>query len=320
MSEPATTSKPSRLYTIQLYLLWFVLLLVSALSLAGFFSAQDQACELLSHFRIVWVTLLILVIAWTIMAKQRAIATLAAIILCVNSFDIIRLYLPDNRAPKSANRQQIKILAMNVAGDNNLDYDSVFSLISETKPDIVGISEVNPAWLKKLNEKLIQYPYRVAVSKSDGIALFSRVPIRKSELRYSKLANRPRICASVEVNGRAIALDFAHPLLPVLPKLRNEELEEIAEEARLSPIPIVVFGDLNCTPWSAYFEKLLVSGKLHDTEQGFGPQPTWNAMWFIPLLPIDHCLTSAEFKTEQRKTCPSITSDHLPIFIRLTLN
>ncbi|MFX6880663.1 endonuclease/exonuclease/phosphatase family protein, partial [Acinetobacter baumannii] len=89
-----------------------------------------------------------------------------------------------------------------------------------------------------------------------------------------------------------------HPKIPTRTALlreRNEELKEIAHDAKSSKLPIIVFGDMNCTSFSCYFTDFMQDGGLIDTEQGFGVQPSWNALLLTPILPIDHCFTSPQF-------------------------
>jgi endonuclease/exonuclease/phosphatase (EEP) superfamily protein YafD len=120
------------------------------------------------------------------------------------------------------------------------------------------------------------------------------------------------------LDGQPITLILAHPVIPRWQyDIRNGELLEIASQAKNADTPVVVFGDLNCSPWSYYFEKVLEIGQLKDTERGFGLHPTWSARWYFPWVPIDHCLTSDHFVTLQREVGPDIGSDHLPVFVKL---
>jgi endonuclease/exonuclease/phosphatase (EEP) superfamily protein YafD len=92
------------------------------------------------------------------------------------------------------------------------------------------------------------------------------------------------------------------------------------------PNPKILIGDLNCGPWSPAFSNLL-SGGLHDSEQGFGPQPSWPARTgrvvenipIPPLIPIDHVLVSDDICVVQRQTGPPMQSDHVPVFVRIRI-
>ena len=114
---------------------------------------------------------------------------------------------------------------------------------------------------------------------------------------------------------------FAHPVIPKDKFLiRNGELSEIAIRAGSTKNGVVVFGDLNCSPWSYYFGKLLEVGRLSDTETGFGFHPTWTTQWYFPWVPIDHCLANKDLFAIERSVGPPIGSDHLPVFVKLGLS
>ncbi len=95
---------------------------------------------------------------------------------------------------------------------------------------------------------------------------------------------------------------------------------------RAMPSPKLLIGDLNCGPWSPAFAHLLASG-LRDSEQGFGPQPSWPArkgrvienLSILPLVPIDHVLTSDDVCIINREVGPAMNSDHLPVNVKAAI-
>lgn len=114
-------------------------------------------------------------------------------------------------------------------------------------------------------------------------------------------------------------MTVAHPVTPFrLYDLRNTELNNIANEARRSEFPVMIFGDFNCSPWSYYFSRLLSDDGLQDSERGFGLQPSCPSP--IPFIPIDHCVTTTQFVTRERKICESVGPDHLPVLFKLELH
>ncbi len=62
---------------------------------------------------------------------------------------------------------------------------------------------------------------------------------------------------------------------------------------------------------------MLEVGKLSDSEQGFGPQPSWSTELLIPVVPIDHFLVSKDIEVLNRVLGPNIGSDHLPVYVDL---
>jgi endonuclease/exonuclease/phosphatase (EEP) superfamily protein YafD len=88
---------------------------------------------------------------------------------------------------------------------------------------------------------------------------------------------------------------------------------------------MIILGDLNASPWSHPFGRLLREGGLVDSTRGFGVQPTWrthfgpvSGMLTWPVqIPIDHCLHSPGFVAVAREIGPACGSNHFPLFVTL---
>ncbi len=290
--------------------------------MAGFVSGQNQACELLSHFRLLWILSLLLASSILVATKRFDCALIGFFVVIWNACDVIWLYTPETRNYPAYNGPGLEVMQLNVASDKNSNVNSVVSLIQANKPDFIGFSEVNASWVKQLDERLTDYPFRFATDfdRSDGLAIFSKYRLTDVEVKYSKIAKRPRFLGTIRSGSRRINFCFAHPILPVIPEYRDEELQELAADASASEFPMIVMGDLNCTPWSFYFQRLLRDGQLYDSERGFGPQCTFNTRWIVPLLPLDHFLVTAILEVQSRRTGPNVGSDHLPVFVHLNLH
>lgn len=241
--------------------------------------------------------------------------------MLINVVPLLEMYVPRMSINHGDKQRTLRVLQMNLWGGRNRNYQQVIDVIEKSDADVVGLSEITPTWASRLKPHLSQYPYRLVETGHGGIALYSRFALLEKELRFYKPAKRPRIFARMNFNNRNVTILFVHPVIPIgLYKLRNEELSLIAEEAAGSAEPVIVFGDLNCTPWSYYYDKLKQDGgHLIDTMLGFGVQSSWNAFWPCPVIPIDHCLVSKEFDTVQRRLGPRVGSDHLPVFVELSI-
>jgi endonuclease/exonuclease/phosphatase (EEP) superfamily protein YafD len=96
-------------------------------------------------------------------------------------------------------------------------------------------------------------------------------------------------------------------------------LAEIARQrTKMSP-NYILMGDLNMTEFSAHFKDFLQKTQLKDSRQGFGSQTTWKKSGSWLGLAIDHCLVSPNFQVLQRKVGKDVGSDHLPIYVELSL-
>ena len=79
--------------------------------------------------------------------------------------------------------------------------------------------------------------------------------------------------------------------------------------------PVLLLGDLNATPWSHPFKRLLQETGLIDGSRGMGYQPTWPAGVLPLLIPIDHCLHSQELRVVHKEVGPMVGSDHYPVIV-----
>ena len=112
----------------------------------------------------------------------------------------------------------------------------------------------------------------------------------------------------------------AHPTPPtsnVNARARREYLQEVARWAGRQSTPAIVAGDLNATPWSEAFPRLLEVGRLENSQRGFGIQPTWCDTCGPMRIPIDHVLHSRDLVTTYREVGPNLGSDHSPIYVEL---
>ena len=98
---------------------------------------------------------------------------------------------------------------------------------------------------------------------------------------------------------------------------RNRMFEGLASEVKKQDSAhSIVAGDLNCTPWSWWFKKLLSDSGLKDSGRGNGLAATWNPFG-VPLsgLTIDHVLIGSKIKCTDRFVGGHIGSDHRPVFV-----
>jgi len=293
---------------------------ICVLSVASFLGAWFDNCELLSHLRPVLCLIALLPAVLLLMVRNWPAAIVAIINFLLNAIPLLQLYMPTGNANISPAAPHLKILQMNVWGGKNHDYKQAMATIRNVQPDIVGLSEITGSWLQELNVGLTEFPYRVAEPNHGGICILSRLPLRDRRVEFYGTIKRPRIFARVEVQDRLVTIVFAHPVIPIgHPETRNGELAELARETSSDPNPTILAGDLNCTPWSYYFSKLKADGRLHDSEAGFGFQPSWCAFWPCTIFPIDHCLMTATIVTVSRRLGPRIGSDHLPVITELVL-
>jgi endonuclease/exonuclease/phosphatase (EEP) superfamily protein YafD len=125
----------------------------------------------------------------------------------------------------------------------------------------------------------------------------------------------PVLCVPIRYAGRETRLWLVHPPNPLFEgEVTNQDL--LALGARIGEWrgSQIVFGDLNRTDASPFFEDFRRATGLRDTRYGFGIQPSWPA-WSPYRIAIDHAFLSADLAVVNRRLGPSIGSDHLPLLL-----
>jgi Uncharacterized protein conserved in bacteria len=162
-----------------------------------------------------------------------------------------------------------------------------------------------------------------------GIGILSKVELANQEKLYLSEPDNPTLKATISVHGRPITIITTHPIAPLGEPTfqdRNKQLDRLAELPSKTKEPIVLIGDLNVTPFSPFFKRLIEKGGYADTTPGFGFQPTWVAQGFpfnrpmfdqVFNLPLDHVLVHGPLLTLSRETLDSIGSDHHPLRVVL---
>lgn len=293
-----------------------LLVLVSAITMLGFASKWIYISELASHFRLACLYAATALVFYFGIRKTPKQAIVATVMVMVNAIQIAPYFFHDKQIADESIGTKISITQMNLFGDRNNQYSVVLSRIRETNPDLVVLSECTGNWALHLSEQLKEYKY---VSAYRGVGLFSKLPLSNTTISCYGALNRPAIQTTCTKDGHDIRVFAVHPLVPIGHFAdRNGQMAEFARDVRLSRIPVVIAGDMNCGPWSHYFSRLLKDGKLRDTQLGFGVQPSWPVLWnMVPLIPIDHCLISDGLVALNRKTLGNIGSDHLPVYVEI---
>ncbi len=287
-----------------------------------------------SQFRLVYT--LILTVCVLILGVLRASRSfvISLMLLILISMPVALMFIPDGCSTANVSSQftedRIRVLNFNTEFQHNDNYKLFDEIVRTREPDVVAIVEINKKWVDALSNTLKPYPYKKFVNQGAGLALFSKYPIVKIQISSFGKSHHPRIFAELKVKDTIINVIVAHPTTPktiVGFEERNSEINLLTDEIAAISGPKIFIGDLNCGPWSSEFQKLLKAG-LRDSEQGFGPQPSWPArngrviesLPIPPLIPIDHVLVSKEFCVTSRQAGPAIGSDHLPVFVKLKMH
>ena len=171
---------------------------------------------------------------------------------------------------------------------------------------------------------LAAYPYSVSSPRVDnfGIALFSKLPLIDPVVTsFGPDADVPSVQAKIAWQGKTLTFLGTHPVPPISPQyaqLRNEQLHAVALHSSTLEGSILLMGDLNTTPWSYHFRRLLAVSGLTDCNRGYGLQTTWHAQRPMLRIPIDHCLHSSDITILDKRVGRDVGSDHFPIIVSFT--
>jgi endonuclease/exonuclease/phosphatase (EEP) superfamily protein YafD len=236
--------------------------------------------------------------------------------------------MPSQRhAETGPNAASIRILQFNTWLRNQQDQE-VLSFVEAEQPDVASLQETTESLRAAVSSSMANR-YRILSAGSELLLLRRDAqPIQMRDWSRHILPGGEAIEVQLVVKGRGMTLLSLHAMAPVgfaKAAIRDAQFEWVARWCRRTSEPRIILGDLNATPWSHSFSRLLRDGELIDSTQGFGVQPTWRTSYgpfggvlAWPLrIPIDHCLHSPEFVAVAREIGPACGSNHYPLLVTL---
>ncbi|MBD1870755.1 endonuclease/exonuclease/phosphatase family protein [Cyanobacteria bacterium FACHB-471] len=289
-----------------------------------------QVLELLSHFRLQYFLLSLILLLLLFLTRRKVPILIALFCVALLSTPILPWYNPLSRSAAAA---ELRVLTANI-NTRNRSYEKVLTMVREEKPDVAVFLEVNDTWVAQLQnlKDILPYEFGQANPYNFGIAVYSRFPLANAAIDFFETGRNPSILASLTVEGQSISLVAAHPFPPVRRSFfhtRNLQLDRIGQYVQQIETPIVLLGDLNITMWSPYYKRFVRNTGLQNARRGFGVLPTWpmpgtyavlpNLLHRLLQIPIDHCLVSSDIKVAAIHTGRDVDSDHLPLIADLVI-
>lgn len=272
--------------------------------------------ERLSHFRLWWIGLLLGLMLWFLKRRQRGPAALAAVLMMAATLPLIGYWMPKSNAATTSTTP-IKFIGWNLLWENPRHADALEWLKSQ-EADVILLTECTEEWRHDLTDLFERYPHRISSERkgAEGMVLLSRYPLSPPDPDgLSETEPKPWISTIMQSPDGPKRIIGLHPRVPRSGQrfdLRNLQYQKAARIASSPGVPVVVLGDFNCTPFSAWFEWLLDRGKLRDSALGYGIHSTWVSNGIG--LPIDHVLISSELEVlDHRVHEDRIGSDHHPV-------
>ncbi|MEX1037824.1 MAG: endonuclease/exonuclease/phosphatase family protein [Acidimicrobiia bacterium] len=293
-------------------------------SLAAFFGRYVWWLDVIANFRVQFLVALLALGAVLALSRFRRWAAGILFVAGINLAVVAPLYL-GSPGDSSVDAPSVRVMSFNLLSTNDR-YGEVAEYIRETEPDVVVLHEASLPWETAMESS--DLGYEVTKSRSDDLIFGTLVMTRSSAgvLTYGFRESDPRaVEITTIVDGWDIPVTIlsSHPLAPTdvdRAALRDAQLAFAAEWAADQSGPYMVVGDFNATPWSWPFRNLLVTGRLRNSQIGFGVQPSFAAT-SNPLfrVPIDHLVHSDALVVRQRRLGPTLGSDHFPLIVDLEL-
>jgi endonuclease/exonuclease/phosphatase (EEP) superfamily protein YafD len=275
---------------------------------------------LFSHFRVQYLAaalVLAVLLAW----RRRAVPAVLALVIA--AWHALPSVAPSYAVaqPPDCTGPAFTVATVNVQYSNTRP-EAFRAWLATLPADFLVVQEVTPAWAAVL-EAQSAYPYRRVLTREDpyGLAVLSRWPLESVGPVDLAGDGLPSFAGVVDAGGhrvRFLGLHTHWPITPAMAAARDEALMKAAQLARAADLPVVLLGDLNLTPDSPAFGRLLGQGGLRDTMHGQGWRPTWLADFWPLALRIDHVLVSSGLCVANAEVGPPIGSDHRPVIVRLS--
>jgi len=206
-------------------------------------------------------------------------------------------------------------------------------VLGRVDADVLVLIEIDEEWASALSSLRDRYAYQVNEVRPDGrgLALWSRVPVLRAEVRELITPERPSIFARLERRpGEAFNVIAVHPTPPALERedregrfdsrIRDAELVVVAKHiAEHQGERWMVVGDFNDVAWShttRLFQR--ISGLL-DPRVGRGLFNTYHARYPFLRYPLDHVFVSEHWAVNALTTKRVPGSDHFAMYGELQL-
>ncbi len=318
--------KPSKHFSDMFLLLVRLLFLGGGFAtIIGFFGNVYWLFDLFAHFREYYLIVFFFIFLIAFWYRLRFIVWCTLVLFTVNLIPWLSLYIPPKNI-KQVTENRVIIYAANVQTKNS-QYGLVLKQIQDTNPDVIILSEIDTKWIKGIEELYIKYPYFVVpqLTKKDEIIIMSKYPIENGSILHLGKFGRASLTATVRIEESRITFIATHPLPPINKRLadyRDDQLVEVEKLVTKQKYPTILIGDLNISPFSYPYRRLVNNTGLINCSQGFGLQRTWQYNIFIFPIPLslDHCLYTKGIRVLESYIAKDIGSDHRPIINIIEIN
>ncbi len=283
--------------------------------------------DLAAHFLPYYALSLFIALPVFLLAQNKLSLALWAITFTLYTYPI-GVYLPTAslfpEAPSTTSpKTTLKVFMSNVY-TSNTSYNEFKKTLLTHDPKIAILLEISSEWTAALKELEPRYRYIRYYPRSDnfGIGILSKYELLSENEIPETSTELPYIDATVRIGLEKLKIYGIHPVPPAGQEslaARNALLKYVTQKVAAEDHLTIVAGDFNTTMWTRSYRELISKARLVDPREGRGFYPTWPTTTPFPLIPIDHILTSSDFKTLEFRTVPIEGSDHLAVLSELAL-
>ncbi len=297
---------------------------VALFTALGLFASVFLLGELVVHFKVFYFLAALASAGVFAMRRKWPWLIFALALTALHVPGLAVWYLPADSVTAEGRGTRLRIVTANLLVSNT-KHDRFLEFIRETDPDIIFIQEPNNDWARSLDALKETYAHYAVKPQPDtfGIAMFSRLPLDSIDITYYGDSGLPSVHAELTVNGRHLSVLSYHTWPPVSRErmeIRDKALQYLARYVAEADDLVIVAGDLNVTPWSPSYKKMIRESGLKSARQGYGIGPTWSNLPLpFALLPLDHVLISPEIAVHAFRVGPRINSDHRPLIVDLAI-
>ena len=295
---------------------WILLGLAALSTLGSDLGIWSSHVERMSHFRLWWLGLLSILAVFLFVCRRRWLALLPVALFLLAIAPILPYWRHHPTGNPSEAKAVIKVVSWNVLHENPDDRERATRWLAGEGADLILLTECTLSWRDTVSSLFHAYPYRISSGRdgAEGMLLMSRFPLGSPDPE-GIAENKPWISTNVQFPSGPVRFIGMHPRTPRSGKRfdeRNIQYDQASKIASKSELPLILAGDLNCTPFSPWFRRLTERGRLVDTALGHGFKATWTSNGIG--LPIDHILVSSGWQVIERKVYPDrMGSDHHPV-------
>ena len=293
---------------------------VSLATVLALFSPVYWFAELFSHFRFYYLLAQALLVLIFLHSERHVLMACTLLLAIPNAWYVVPYLTPlvlESSATADEQFDGIDVVALNVNYRND-DHASVREYLQSTAADVIVVSEMTAVWQAALRVLDADYPYQLGRSQPDpwGLRVYSRLPFVDSELFDLGVAGTVHARLVLESAGKQFQLFAVHLNSPTTSQRaanRSTQLAELGRRLKGSHVPSAVVGDLNLTPFSPYFDRLLVTGNVVDARRPAGFHFTWPTHPVPLWIPIDHVLAHPALRVRNVRRGRDAGSDHYPL-------